>query len=41
VDRVVFRPRSKSKPKSAAMQPKEFTKSELYAMLADAVRNTG
>lgn len=41
VDKVVFRPRSKSKPKSAAMQPKEFTKSELYAMLADAVRNTG
>jgi GcrA cell cycle regulator len=43
VDRVVFRPRPKSrlKSKSAAMQPKEFTKSELYAMLADAVRNTG
>jgi GcrA cell cycle regulator len=36
VDRVV------SKPKPAAkQQTKEFTKRELYAMLANAVRNTG
>jgi GcrA cell cycle regulator len=36
VDRVV------SKAKPAAKQPtKEFTKRELYAMLASAVRNTG
>ena len=34
VDRVV----SKAKP---AAKPKEFTKRELYAMLASAVRNTG
>jgi GcrA cell cycle regulator len=39
VDRVV----SPRKPagKQAASQPKEFTKHQLYAMLADAVRNTG
>jgi GcrA cell cycle regulator len=34
VDRVV------SKPKPAAAPTKEFTKRELYAMLANAVRNT-
>jgi len=34
-DRVV------SKPKPIATPTKEFTKRELYAMLADAVRNTG
>ncbi|KRR27223.1 GcrA family cell cycle regulator [Bradyrhizobium retamae] len=27
--------------KPAATQPKEFTKRQLYAMLVDAVRNTG
>lgn len=41
VDKVVFRPKAKTKPKSAAVPPREFTKSELYAMLAAAVRNTG
>jgi GcrA cell cycle regulator len=35
VDRVV------SPRKPVARQPKEFTKRQLYAMLADAVRNTG
>ncbi|MBI5260546.1 MAG: GcrA cell cycle regulator [Bradyrhizobium sp.] len=35
VDRVV------SARKPMAGQPKEFTKRQLYAMLADAVRNTG
>jgi GcrA cell cycle regulator len=35
VDRVV------SKPKPVAKPSKEFTKRELYAMLANAVRNTG
>jgi len=35
VDRVV------SKPKPAAQQTRELTKRELYAMLANAVRNTG
>jgi GcrA cell cycle regulator len=34
VDRVV------SKRKPVAKQPKEFTKRQLYAMLAEAVRNT-
>jgi GcrA cell cycle regulator len=34
VDRVV------SKRKPVAKQPTEFTKGQLYAMLADAVRNT-
>jgi GcrA cell cycle regulator len=34
VDKVVSR-------KPAAPQPKEFTKSELYDMLAKAIRNTG
>jgi GcrA cell cycle regulator len=34
-DRVV------SKPRPAAAPTKEFTKRELYAMLANAVRNTG
>jgi GcrA cell cycle regulator len=35
VDRVV------SARKPVARQPKEFTKRQLYAMLAEAVRNTG
>ena len=35
VDRVV------STRKPVARQPEEFTKRELYAMLAEAVRNTG
>ncbi|KRQ97218.1 MULTISPECIES: GcrA family cell cycle regulator [Bradyrhizobium] len=35
VDKVV------SKPKQVPTPTKEFTKRELYAMLADAVRNTG
>jgi GcrA cell cycle regulator len=39
VDRVVS-PR-KSVSKQRASQPTEFTKHQLYAMLADAVRNTG
>jgi GcrA cell cycle regulator len=30
-----------SKRKSAARQPEEFTKRQLYALLAEAVRNTG
>jgi GcrA cell cycle regulator len=34
VDRVVWR-------KPVVQQQKEFTKSQLYAMLAEAVRNTG
>ena len=34
VDKVVSR-------KPAVTQPKEFTKRQLYAMLAEAVRNTG
>jgi len=34
-DRVV------SPRKPVASQPKEFTKRQLYAMLADAIRNTG
>jgi GcrA cell cycle regulator len=34
VDKVVSR-------KPEAKQPKEFTKRQLYAMLAEAVRNTG
>jgi GcrA cell cycle regulator len=28
-------------PRKPATQPKEFTKRQLYAMLVDAVRNTG
>ena len=36
-DRVV----SPRKPVASQPQPKEFTKRQLYAMLADAVRNTG
>jgi GcrA cell cycle regulator len=36
VDRVV----SKPKPKPVATPTREFTKRELYAMLANAVRNT-
>ena len=36
VDRVV----SKPKPKPVAKQARELTKRELYAMLANAVRNT-
>ena len=36
VDRVVSKPKSKSKPTAA----REFSKGELYAMLASAVRNT-
>jgi GcrA cell cycle regulator len=39
VDRVVSKPKLKSKP--AATPTREFTKGELYAMLANAVRNTG
>jgi GcrA cell cycle regulator len=35
VDKVV------STRKAAVTQPKEFTKRQLYAMLAEAVRNTG
>jgi GcrA cell cycle regulator len=35
VDKVV------SKRRTGAKQPKEFTKRQLYAMLAEAVRNTG
>jgi GcrA cell cycle regulator len=35
VDRVM------STPKPAAKQTRELTKRELYAMLANAVRNTG
>jgi GcrA cell cycle regulator len=38
VDRVVSKPKSKSK--SVATPAREFTKGELYAMLASAVRNT-
>ena len=40
VDRVVSKPKV-SKPKPVATPTKEFTKRELYAMLANAVRNTG
>jgi GcrA cell cycle regulator len=39
-DRVVSKPKV-SKPKPVATPTKEFTKRELYAMLANAVRNTG
>jgi GcrA cell cycle regulator len=39
-DRVVSKPKV-SKPKPVAKPTKEFTKRELYAMLASAVRNTG
>jgi GcrA cell cycle regulator len=39
VERVVSKPKLKSKP--AATPTREFTKGELYAMLASAVRNTG
>ncbi len=39
VDRVVSKPKLKSKP--AATPTRELTKRELYAMLANAVRNTG
>ena len=39
VDRVVSKPKLKSKP--ATTPTREFTKGELYAMLANAVRNTG
>ena len=31
----------KVSPKTVGRQPKEFSKRQLYAMLADAVRNTG
>ena len=48
VDRVVSRPKASktsksrtSKSKTAATPTREFTKRELFAMLADAVRNTG
>jgi len=34
-----IRPEPKRRP--AMLQPKEFTKRQLYAMLAKAVRNTG
>jgi len=40
VDRVVSKPKV-SKPKPVATPTREFTKRELYAMLANAVRNTG
>jgi len=40
VDRVVSKPKV-SRPKPVATPTKEFTKRELYAMLANAVRNTG
>jgi GcrA cell cycle regulator len=39
-DKVVSR-RKPAATKSAPMQPKEFTKRQLYAMLVDAVKNTG
>jgi GcrA cell cycle regulator len=31
----------KVSPKTTSKQPKEFSKRQLYAMLAEAVRNTG
>jgi GcrA cell cycle regulator len=40
VDRVVSKPKV-SKSKTVAQPAREFTKRELFAMLADAVRNTG
>jgi GcrA cell cycle regulator len=40
VDRVVSKPKV-PKPKPVVTPTKEFTKRELYAMLANAVRNTG
>jgi GcrA cell cycle regulator len=41
VDRVVSARKHVTKqPKTTAKQPAEFTKGQLYAMLADAVRNT-
>jgi GcrA cell cycle regulator len=39
VDRVVSKPRPVARP--VETPTKDFTKRELYAMLADAVRNTG
>jgi GcrA cell cycle regulator len=43
VDRVVSKPKkpNKAATKPAATPTREFTKRELYAMLANAVRNTG
>ena len=48
VDRVVSKPQASrtsksrtSKSKTVATPTREFTKRELFAMLADAVRNTG
>ena len=41
VDRVVSKAKPAVKAKPAAAPIKEFTKRELYAMLANAVRNTG
>jgi GcrA cell cycle regulator len=43
VERVVSRPKKSSKAaaKLAAAPARELTKRELYAMLANAVRNTG
>jgi GcrA cell cycle regulator len=45
VDRVVSKPKASkskaSKSKMVATPTREFTKRELFAMLADAVRNTG
>jgi GcrA cell cycle regulator len=41
VDRVVSKGKGASKTKPVAAPAKEFTKRELYAMLASAVRNTG
>jgi GcrA cell cycle regulator len=40
VDRVVSKP-NKAATKPAATPTRELTKRELYAMLANAVRNTG
>ena len=40
VDRVVWKP-NKAATKPAATPTRELTKRELYAMLANAVRNTG
>lgn len=40
VDRVVSKSKPKVKSKPAATAAREFSKGELYAMLASAVRNT-
>ena len=41
VDRVVSKTKVVSKTRPVATPAREFTKRELYAMLASAVRNTG